>query len=517
MRHIFLYGPPGSGKSTIGKILAANLQLPFLDLDWEIEKESGQTIAQIMAKQGETAFRDLESMKLKKAIFGPVSVIALGGGALLRDINREQAEYAGNVVFLDADVRTLIQRIMPESRQRPLLADSLEQRLPELLTQRASHYNTFKLRITTVGSQPDTIAHSIQLLLGFFHVGNPEHGYDIIIQKGALDDCHEFAKRIASEGEIIIVADENVSRIYGEKLQYTMSKVGKACRVLIIPAGEKAKTIGTISYLWHGFLENGLDRRSAVIAFGGGVTGDLTGFAASTYMRGIKWICLPTTLLAMVDSSLGGKTGFDLPEGKNLIGAFHSPIFVLSDPNILETLPENEFVSGLAEVVKHGVIADPVLFQLCSRGDKMVRANLSELIGRAVAVKVRIIGVDPHEQGERASLNYGHTVGHALEKVSGFTLRHGEAVSIGLVIEARLAERLGLARMGLSEDISATLNGLGLPVKVPSCFPIEEILNAMQYDKKKDRGKLLFALPAEIGDVRYGIEVKNVDGIIWKE
>ena len=268
----------------------------------------------------------------------------------------------------------------------------------------------------------------------------------------------------------------------------SVRKAGYEAHLLTIPAGEQNKTLETVVSLWRGFLEAGLDRKSTVVALGGGVTGDLAGFAASAFMRGIAWVGVPTSLLAMADSSLGGKTGFDLPEGKNLVGAFHSPRLVLADPDVLQTLPEVEFRSGMAEVVKHGIISDPALFALCAAGYEAVKNDLTNLVRRAMAVKIRIIEADPFERGLRAALNFGHTVGHALELVSGFRLRHGEAVAIGMVAEARLAERLALAGGGLSERIAETLRGLNLPVEIPPDLPRDDILKAMRVDKKEGRG-----------------------------
>jgi 3-dehydroquinate synthetase len=243
------------------------------------------------------------------------------------------------------------------------------------------------------------------------------------------------------------------------------------------------------------------------------VVGDLAGFAASTFMRGIGWVCAPTTLLSMVDASLGGKTGFDLPQGKNLIGSFYPPTLVLADPRALETLPDAEFISGLAEVVKHGVISDPELFQLCGRGLDFVKANLDQMVRQAMAVKIKVIEEDPYERGFRAALNLGHTVGHALELASRFRLRHGEAVSIGMVSEARLAERLSVAGPGLSGAIAAVLSRIGLPVEIPEELPREEIIRAMRVDKKKSAGAIRFALPAEIGRVEL-VEVSDLEMVL---
>jgi len=203
----------------------------------------------------------------------------------------------------------------------------------------------------------------------------------------------------------------------------------------------------------------------------------------------------------MVDASLGGKTGIDLPEGKNLVGSFYPPKLVLADPQALKSLPGPELISGLAEVVKHGIISDPQLFNLCGRGLDWVRNNLDEVLRRAMAVKIKVIEEDPYEKGFRAVLNFGHTVGHAVELVSGFRLRHGEAVSIGMVAEAKLAERLTVAGQGLSDAISESLSELGLPIHIPKDLPRAELIRAMSADKKKSNGVIRFALPVEIGKV----------------
>jgi 3-dehydroquinate synthase len=264
--------------------------------------------------------------------------------------------------------------------------------------------------------------------------------------------------------------------------------------------------------LWKSFLQNGLDRKSTVIALGGGVIGDLAGFAASTYMRGIHWIAVPTTLLSMVDASLGGKTGFDLPEGKNLIGSFYSPKLVLADPSLLLTLPERELRSGMAEVVKHGIISDPELFDFCSHGLDWIKANLAAIVKRAMAVKIQVIEKDPYEKGFRAALNLGHTVGHAVELASRFQLRHGEAIAIGMVIESNYAERIGLAKNGLTNTITNTLSALGLPTSIPREMSREEIVRAMRVDKKKNAASIRFALPVEIGKVELA-DVSDLEAV----
>jgi 3-dehydroquinate synthetase len=239
----------------------------------------------------------------------------------------------------------------------------------------------------------------------------------------------------------------------------------------------------------------------------------MAGFAASAYMRGVQWVCIPTTLLSMVDASLGGKTGFDLPQGKNLIGSFYPPKLVLADPRFLSSLPDEEFISGMAEVVKHGIISDPRLFDLCACGQDWVKMNLDRAVKHGMSVKIEVIEQDPYERGVRAALNLGHTVGHAVELVSRFKLRHGEAVAVGMVAEARFAERAGIAEPGLGDTISKVLSRLGLPTQIPEDLPRDEILRAMRADKKKNAAGIRFALPAAIGKVQL-VEVTDLESVL---
>lgn len=508
--HIFLYGPSGSGKSTVGKILAASLDLPFLDLDAEIERNSGQSISGLIAAGGEAFFRDLETAAVKKAVSGPETVIALGGGALLRDENRALAESAGRVVLLEADLPTLAARLRRDENQRPLLAGGLEAKLSSLLERRREHYNSFSLRVDA-SQTPEAAAWDVQRLLGRYHLRGMGAGYDVIVQQGGLDQLGEMLKNRKLNGPTLVVSDGNVTPHYAGRVLDSLREAGFAAAQVVIPAGETYKTVETVMLLWRGALEAGLDRKSTIVALGGGVVGDLAGFAAATFMRGCNWVAAPTTLLAMVDASLGGKTGFDLPEGKNLVGAFHPPRLVLADPETLSTLPERELRAGLAEAVKHGVIADPELFDLCAAGWEAVTGRLPEIVRRGMGVKVKVIEEDPYEQGMRAALNFGHTVGHAVELVSGFRLLHGEAVAVGMAAEARLAERLTVASPGLSEAIAGALSALGLPVHIPAGMAHTDLIRAMRVDKKKAAGVVRFALPVKIGEVKVGVEVKDLE------
>lgn len=513
MRHIFLYGPPGSGKTTVGKLLANSLKLRFIDLDQVVESDVGMSIPHIMKRQDELAFRDLETTTLKKIVNEKGSVIALGGGALLRGENRAIAESNGHVVFLSAELEILLRRLNTDSTERPLLSGNLRERLISLLARRKDHYESFPLQLQTDGKSPEQIVWQVQMMLGRFHL-QAMGEYDAIVQNGGIERLGHILELHGLQNPII-VTDQNVVNFHAEKAVDSLRRSGFDPKVLTLPAGESHKTLETVNRIWHGFLEAGLDRKSTVIALGGGVIGDLAGFAAATFMRGISWVAVPTSLLAMVDASLGGKTGFDLPEGKNLIGSFHPPKLVLADPALLATLPESEFRAGMAEVVKHGIISDPELFRMCTRGWSWIKINLEEVVKRAMAVKIKVIEGDPYEEGVRAALNLGHTVGHAVELVSGFHLRHGEAVSIGMVAEAKLAERLTVAGKGLSDAISASLSELGLPIHIPEELPRQDLIRAMKVDKKKSNGIIRFALPVKIGKVAL-VEVTDLEVALEK-
>ena len=513
MPHIFLYGPPGTGKSTIGRALARSLDLPFVDLDRAIETNAGMSIPQIMEQQGETTFRDLETAALNDILVTSVldQVISLGGGALLREENRVTAETHGMVILLMAELPTLLGRLKKDEGKRPLLAGDLRERLTSLLDKRRQHYSSFPLQLRVDGREASQNAWQIQTRLGRFHLkamGN----YDVLVASGGLGYLGNMLSARAVRNPVV-VTDENVAQFHAAKLMTSLRSAGFDPALIIIPAGEVHKNLETIQKLWNDFLEHGLDRKSTVIALGGGVLGDLAGFAASTYMRGIPWVAVPTTLLAMVDASLGGKTGFDLPQGKNLIGSFYPPKLVLADPDLLRTLPEVEFISGMAEVVKHGIIADPKLFDHCARGPECIKEELESVVKRAMAVKITIIEDDPYEKGFRAALNFGHTIGHAVELVSKFQLRHGEAVAIGMVTEAKLAERLSIANKGLSDRISSVLVGLGLPIHIPVNLPRDEILRTIRVDKKKNANVIRFALPVEVGRVEL-VDVTELESVL---
>ena len=511
---ILLYGPSGSGKSTVGKLLAQKMGFTWIDLDPEIEKTIGTTIEAFFSVNGEASFREIETNTLMHFLNEDASaVISLGGGALLNDHNREKVEKSDSVIVLTADVETLLARLSSDSYVRPLIKENPRQYLTALLARRQAHYASFGEPITTDDRTPDQIVREIQTRLGCFRISGMGKTYDVLIKPGLLDQLGSALNERGFHGPAALVCDQNVEPLYAAETLDSLNAAGFEAAKVVIPAGEEHKTIQTIGHIWEGFLQAGVERSSLVIALGGGVTGDLTGFAAATYLRGVPWINLPTTLLAMVDSSLGGKTGADLPQGKNLIGAFHSPSLVLTDPQVLSTLPPAELRSGLAETLKHGIISDPDLYHHLDREGWSGNVDtITSLICQAVAVKAAVIESDPYEKNARQALNFGHTIGHGIEKASDYHLSHGESVSIGMIVETRLSEKIGLAKPGLADLIGYTLSKLGLPVSVPSDLVRDSILQAVWLDKKRSKKQIHFALPEALGKIHTGVVVDN-----WQE
>ena len=326
-----------------------------------------------------------------------------------------------------------------------------------------------------------------------------------MVTLGLLDRVGELTRQLAPAHRYALVTDWNIEPLYAGTVKGQFDQ--GAIDVLTIPPGESNKTRDTWSHLTDQMLAKGYGRDSTVIALGGGVVGDLAGFVAATFMRGIPVVQVPTTLVAMVDAAIGGKTAVDTFAGKNLVGAFHSPATVLIDPHLLATLPLRELRAGLAEVVKYGVIADGAYLRevadsvpkLLSAPRDLMGDSMVSLIVRSVEIKADVVSRDEREEGLRKILNFGHTIGHAVELVSGFSLLHGEAVAIGMALESRLAERIGLAQAGTAGTVTATLQVAGLPTALPPGFEPDAVIEAMRSDKKARLGKTRFALPLRIG------------------
>jgi 3-dehydroquinate synthase len=330
--------------------------------------------------------------------------------------------------------------------------------------------------------------------------------YPVRVEPGSLSAAGDFVRELAPAHRYAIITDAHVGPLYASQ---AADAIGVASNdVLVVPAGESSKTRGTWGWLTDHLIERGFGRDSAIIGLGGGVVGDLAGFVAATYMRGIPIIHVPTTLLAMIDASIGGKTGVDTLMGKNLVGAFHQPAGVLIDPQTLETLPLSELRTGFAEALKHGVIGDRGYFDSVVRavpavlyaGQKAGDALTGVIVG-SIEIKSRIVSRDELETGLRKILNFGHTIGHAVELLSDYRLAHGEAVSIGMTLEARIAERAGYAKAGMADEIRNALAAAGLPVKLPEGISADRILEVMKADKKARAGSVRYALPRAIGEM----------------
>ena len=333
-------------------------------------------------------------------------------------------------------------------------------------------------------------------------------GYPIVVETGVIERAGALVRRHASAHSYAVVVDESVARHYLHRVYDAIaSGAGDRIHTVVIPPGEHHKTREQWAAITDTLLSAGFGRDTTIVALGGGVIGDLAGFVAATYMRGVRIVQIPTTLLAMVDASVGGKTAVDTPAGKNTVGAFHPPSLVLIDPSTLTTLPARELRAGFAEVIKHGVIADGKEIAAAAR----VATELSEtgpahralecLIERSVRIKAAVVAEDERELGRRKVLNFGHTIGHGVEAASDYALLHGEAVAIGMVAEARVAEHAGIAEPGTAAEIEQAVHTLGLPTRIPSTIRSDRVLELMASDKKRRRGQLEYALPKRVGEM----------------
>jgi 3-dehydroquinate synthase len=342
-----------------------------------------------------------------------------------------------------------------------------------------------------------------------------ERSYDIEIGGGIIDAIGAKLNSLGFSGRAGIVTNETVAPLYADRVKKSLRDAGIEPIALIIPDGEEYKNLQTVSGIYDDLLKLRFDRKTPLIALGGGVIGDMTGFAAATYMRGIPFVQVPTTLLSQVDSSVGGKTGVNHPLGKNMIGAFYQPVHVCADIETLGTLPEEEFLSGMAEVVKYGVIYDGDFFSYLENNREAVLAKAMDtmvaIVTMSCKIKAEVVGLDERESNLRAILNFGHTVGHAIEAITNYSsYRHGEAVSIGMVAASRLAARSGLCNPDVPEKVGSLLKSFGLPVSAPG-ISAEAILSAMSLDKKVEKGRVKMVLPKSMGEVVVTADWKESD------
>jgi 3-dehydroquinate synthase len=516
MTHLILAGFMGTGKSTVGRLLADRLQRPFVDCDVEIEAVAAKRISDIFAEAGERAFRALETRVLQSLLRREEPMIlALGGGALCSAENVALVKSAGSVVCLSADPATIYQRVQVQAGQRPLLkvADPLT-KIHELLESRQSAYAQADVQLDTTALEPEAVVEEVLDWMNRVHVNLGVRSYDIHIAEG----CHRWigsslARLADAVSAAVIISNREVDRHYGDLVRTSLQQAGIAAHTLLIPAGERYKSLQTANRLYGDLIQRKVDRKAVIIALSGGVIGDLAGFVAATYERGIRFVQMPTTLLSQVDSSVGGKVGINHPLGKNMIGAFLQPLFVLVDPTVLRTLPPREVRSGLAEIIKHGVIRDEALFAyLESHVDSILRQDgeaIRHIIRRSCQIKGQVVETDEQESGLRAILNFGHTSAHAVETYTSYErYTHGEAVAIGMVVAARLAHGMGMLQAEAVHRLTRLLERYGLPTHLPKADP-GVLMSLMDTDKKAVAGKVHFVLPTKIGEVEVVKEVSR--------
>jgi len=495
----------GTGKSTVGRLVAGVAGAPFVDLDERIAERAGQPIADVFTREGEAGFRSLEAAALEEVLSAPgPRVVALGGGALL-DLGRRRAALARcRVVTLTATTTTIAGRTAASGR--PLLdsAPYREARIRELLEQRAGVYAESHGWVPTDDRSPDDVARAVVRLWDDPAIAVPlgSRSYAVRIAPEAAPAVAELARALAPSS-VYLVTDTTVEHLAAAPIAGALAGAGLRAVTTAIAPGEDSKRLATVERLLRWMIEDGADRDALVVGLGGGVVTDLAGFVAATLLRGVRWIAVPTTLLAMVDASVGGKTGVDLGPAKNAVGAFHQPSGVVVAPRHVLTESPRAYVGGLAEVVKSALVGDTELFdEVESRVDDVLTRDqdvVRLLVERSIAVKAGIVTRDEREAGERAFLNFGHTLGHALEAEGAFhRLTHGEAVSLGMVAALRLGERLGVTPRAEAARVVRLLQRLGLPTDLEA-QPLEAALQLVGLDKKRRAGSVRVVLLRALG------------------
>ncbi len=548
-RQIVLVGLSGVGKSSVGAELAARLGWPLLDTDDLVRARTGQTPAQLITGRGEPAFREIESSVVAEAATHEPAVIATGGGAFQAAANRRALGERGLICYLQAPPAEIARRLRadPGGSDRPLLAGDLEDRLRELEWERRPFYALADTWVPCLGLAPADIASRIlgrwsadgaRLLeapgrlerLGVVDappvpaatVDTGTARYPIWVGSGERLRLPERLRELGLRGRVFLVSDTHVIEAHGADIARTFEAAGIAGASYVIPAGERSKALRVAQELYTWLASERAERGDVIVALGGGVVGDLAGYVAATYLRGMPVVQVPTSVLAMNDAAIGGKVAVDLPAGKNLVGAFHQPAAVISDIDVLATLPRRSYIEGFAEVIKHAFILDEDLLGLLERNANAFSAMtappelLATVIARSSRIKALVVSADPEERGLRSILNYGHTIGHGIETAAGLgEYLHGEAVSVGMVGAARIGARLGITPEDVSGRMSALLHAFGLPLTAPGVDP-RAVLQAMRLDKKVSGGRTRFVLLDGIGAARLhaDIEPALVDDVV---
>jgi len=574
--NLVITGFSGAGKSLVSKEVARRLDWGFLDTDDEIVEQVGKPIAEVFREDGEGRFRELEQETIRKACQRRQVVIAIGGGAIVDPQNYELLARNGLIVCLEAKPETICERLFSEAacsaetEVRPLLAvDNPLERIRRLKASRQRYYAKADWTIHTDGLSISEVAEEViraWRLLSSASDDTPiviaRHGmpkqsqeysapglprsarndtrktarrdsdkdtaclvetaaqsYPVYVGYGLVDRLGEKMKKAALSGTATIISDENVFSLYGSKVEQVLKDAGFGANSFVVPPGEETKSVDSAVRIYDFLVKHRTERDDIIVALGGGMVGDLAGFAAATFLRGMPWVQVPTSLVAMVDAGIGGKVGVNHAEGKNLIGAFYQPNLVLSDCQTLNTLPQRELTSGWAEVIKYGLILDKEFFDFLennvSKLTKLEPELLTRAIARSAAIKARVVSQDEKErEGKRTILNYGHTIGHGLEAASQYKrFLHGEAVAIGMMSAARLSQRLGLLPSAAVERQQALLQRFGLPISLRAQtvdrrrgkkgsgheLGLVAITTAMEVDKKVKGKAIRWVLLEDIG------------------
>jgi shikimate kinase/3-dehydroquinate synthase len=516
-RSVVLVGLMGAGKTSIGRRLAARLGLPFRDADAEIELAAGCTIPELFSRYGEGDFRAGERRVIRRLLSGDPLVLAFGGGAFMDPETRAVVREEAVSVWLRCPLTTLLRRVAGRDN-RPLLADGdRAEVLQRLMEARDPIYAEADLIIDCGDESPDTTTlRVLNVLLDWrsprrLSVALSSTSYDVVIGEDLLARAGALLAPRIEQKRAVVVTDENVARLHLPALLKGLAATAITASQIVVPAGEASKSLESWASVVDQLLEARVERRTTVIALGGGVVGDLAGFAAATTLRGLPFVQMPTTLLSQVDSSVGGKTGVNTVRGKNLVGAFYQPRMVLADTATLASLPPRELRAGYAEIAKAGLIGDAAFFAWCEANGAAViggdREAQAEAIRRACAFKAAVVGDDEREEKPndgRALLNLGHTFGHALEAEYGYTggLLHGEGVAVGLGLAFRLSARLGHCSSDDTDRVVSHIAAMGMPAELGMLnrrFSAATLIGHMRRDKKVRDGSLKFVLARGIG------------------
>ena len=544
--NIVITGFSGTGKSLVAREVARQLEWDFIDTDGEIVRQAKKPIEEIFKSDGEKKFREMEREVVQKACLKSRRVIAIGGGAIVDPQNRTRLARKGFIVCLEAKPETIYRRLFKEAREsaeiRPLLKtpDPLE-RIRRLKAQRQPHYDNVDQVVNTDDLTVKEVAQEVIKSWRLLRRSAPRNDkktargggekaacwvktatqrYPVFVGYGLLDELGEKAKKAALSPVAVVISDKNVWRLYSGRVKKVLEDAGFTVHSFVVPPGEETKSLITAQKIYDFMIKKRVERDDMLIALGGGMVGDLAGFVAATYLRGIPWLQVPTSLVAMVDASIGGKVGVNHPEGKNLIGAFYQPSLVLADTQALATLPERELTSGWAEVVKYGLIMDREFFEFLednvSRLVKLDAEAVIEAVRRSASLKAEVVSQDEKERGRRTILNYGHTIAHGLEAATHYRrFLHGEAVAIGMMGAAKLSQRRGILSPAVVRRQRSLLRKFGLPTAFGN-ISRDEIARAMEVDKKTRARKIRWVLLEDISRtaVRSDVPLKDVLAVL---